>query len=192
MDEPIDLINFKKPVVEQPANVIRSVTRLFVSNVEDKPWYYDREMWKRYLTMLTAQRFNRFSLSLGIGYDFLQNVTDAYFLFAYPFFLSVPGYNVRVPQLPDSERDKNLETLKFISDQAVARGMHFQLGIWMHGYKWIDSPDANYTIEGLTHETHAPYCRDALRQLLKACPSIGGITFRIHGESGVKEGSYGF
>ena len=191
-DEPFDPMYIKEPIVEQPANVIRSITRLFVSNVEDKPWFYDRHMWEQYLTMLTTQRFNRFSLSLGIGYDFLQNVTDAYFLFAYPFFLSVPGYNVKVPQLPDSERDKNLEMLKFISDQAVARGIQFQLGIWMHGYKWINSPDANYTIEGLTRGTHGPYCRDALRQLLKACPSISGITFRIHGESGVKEGSYNF
>jgi hypothetical protein len=191
-DHPLGSLNIHEPVMEQPTNAIRSITRLFVSNVEDKPWYYDREMWKHYLTMITAQRFNRFSLTLGIGYDFLQNVTDAYFLFAYPFFLSVPGYDVRVPQLPDEERDKNLETLKFISEQAVERGIQFQLGLWMHGYEWIDSPNANYTIEGLTHETHGPYCRDALRQLLQACPAISGITFRIHGESGVKEGSYNF
>ncbi|MEJ2614640.1 MAG: hypothetical protein P8Z35_06765, partial [Ignavibacteriaceae bacterium] len=136
--------------------------------------------------------FNRFNLSFGIGYDFLENVTDAYFLFAYPFLLSVPGYNVHVPQLPDSERDKNLETLKFISEQTAARGIQFQLGIWMHGYKWNDSPNANYTIEGLTPENHGPYCRDAIRQLLHTCPDISGITFRIHGESGVKEGSYSF
>ena len=191
-DNPVDSISITKPVIEKPANVVRSVNRLFVSEIEDKPWYYDREMWKEYLTMLTTQRVNRFNLSFGIGYDFLQNITDAYFLFAYPFLLSVPGYNVRVPQLPDSERDKNLETLKFISDETAARGIQFQLGIWMHGYKWIDSPNANYTIEGLTTETQGPYCRDALRQLLKTCPSISGITFRIHGESGVKEGSYDF
>ncbi len=191
-DVPIDSLNIQKPVVEQPANVIRSLTRLFVSEIEDKPWYYDHEMWKQYLTMLVTQRFNRFNLCLGIGYDFLENVTDAYFLFAYPFFLSVPGYNVRITQLPDAEREKNLEMLKFISEQTVARGIQFQLGIWMHGYKWINSPDANYTIEGLTPESHGPYCRDAVRQLLKACPAISGITFRIHGESGVKEGSYNF
>jgi len=191
-NDPLDSLNIQKSVVEQPANVIRSVARLFVSEIEDKPWYYDREMWKQYLTMLTTQRFNRFSLSLGIGYDSLQNVTDAYFLFAYPFFLSVPGYNVRVPQLPDAEREKNLEMLKFISEETVARGIQFQLGIWMHGYEWLDSPNANYTIEGLSHDTHGPYCRDALRQLLKACPAISGITLRIHGESGVKEGSYNF
>jgi hypothetical protein len=31
-----------------------------------------------------------------------------------------------------------------------------------------------------------------LTQLLKACPNISGVTFRIHGESGVAEGSYEF
>jgi hypothetical protein len=82
--------------------------------------------------------------------------------------------------------------LKFIGDQAVMRGMEFHVGLWMHGYEWIDSPKANYTIEGLTTQTHGPYCRDAVRQLLQACPTISGITFRIHGESGVQEGSYDF
>ena len=191
-DEPFSSIDIRKPIVEKPANIVRSVNRLFVSEIEDKPWFYDREMWKEYLTMLTAQRINRFNLSFGIGYDFLENVTDAYFLFAYPFLLSVPGYNVKIPQLPDSERDKNLEMLKFISDETAARGIEFQLGIWMHGYIWKDSPNVNYTIEGLTPETHGSYCRDAVRLLLKKCPSISGITFRIHGESGVKEGSYNF
>ena len=179
-------------IAERPANTIRSVTRLFTSDVEDKPWYNDREMWPRYLSMLATQRFNRFNLSFGIGYDFLRSVTDAYFLFAYPFLLDVPGYNVRVPQLPDAERDRNLEMLRFISEQTVARGMEFQLGIWMHGYEWINSPHPNYTIEGLTADTHGPYCRDAVRALLKACPAISGVTFRIHGESGVEEGSYQF
>ncbi len=185
-------LGIQKPIVERPANTIRSVTRLFTSDVEDKPWFNDREMWPQYLTMLATNRFNRFSLALGIGYDFIRQVTDAYFVFAYPFFLSVPGHNVRVPQLPDAERDQNLKMLQFISDQTVARGMQFQLGLWMHGYEWIDSPKPNYTIEGLTRETHGPYCRDAVRTLLKACPAISGITFRIHGESGVEEGSYDF
>ncbi|HLP18193.1 MAG TPA: hypothetical protein VK470_18180, partial [Bacteroidota bacterium] len=180
------------PVIEQPANRIRSLSRLFVSEIEDKPWYYDREMWRHYLTTAATQRFNRFSLSMGIGYDFLQNVTDAYFLFAYPFLLSVPGYDVSVSGLPDRERERNLEMLKFISEHTAERGLQFQLGLWMHGYEWLNSPHPNYTIRGLTRENHGPYCRDAVRQLLEACPAIGGITFRIHGESGVNEGSYNF
>jgi hypothetical protein len=190
--DPLSALALEAPITEQPANAVRGVMRLFASDVEDKPWYNDRQMWPRYLTMLATQRFNRFNLSLSLGYDFLRRVTDAYFLFPYPFLLPVPGYNVRAPQLPDAERDRNLEMLKFISEQTTARGLRFQLGLWMHGYQWIDSPNANYTIEGLTPATHGPYCRDALRLLLQACPAIGGVTLRTHGESGVEEGSYEF
>ena len=190
--QPLVSLDIFKAAMERPANEVRSINRLFTSNIEDKIWYNDMDMWPRYLTMLATQRFNRFNLSFGIGYDFLQNVRDGYFLFAYPFLLPVPGYNVRVPQLPDAERDKNLEMLKYISEQTVLRGMQFQLGIWMHGYEWLNSPNPNYTIEGLTKENHASYCRDAIRELLKACPAISGVTFRVHGESGVNEGSYDF
>jgi hypothetical protein len=191
-DDALAALTILQPVAERPANTVRSITRLFTSDIEDKPWYNDRDMWPAYLSMLAAQRFNRFNLALGIGYDFLRNVTDGYFLFAYPFLLSVPGYNVRVPQLPDAERDRNLEILRFISEQTTMRGMEFQLGIWMHGYRWLQSPNPNYTIEGLTPETHGAYCRDAVRALLQAVPKISGITFRVHGESGVPEGSYQF
>ncbi|HSU56011.1 MAG TPA: hypothetical protein VLT36_18285 [Candidatus Dormibacteraeota bacterium] len=188
----LDALSSLRPTVERPANHVRSIARAFVSDVEDKPWFADREMWPRYLTMLATHRFNRFNFTLGIGYDFLRDVTDAYFLFAYPFLLSVPGYEVRAAELPDAERDRNLEMLKFISEETVARGLKFQLGLWMHGYDWSDSPRANYRITGLNRGNHGPYCRDALCALLKACPAISGITFRIHGESGVAEGSYDF
>jgi hypothetical protein len=85
------------PVVERPANEVRSVMRQFTSEPLDKPWFYDREMWPQYLTMLAAERFNRFHLAFGFGYDSLQQVTDSYLLFAYPFLLAVPGYKSARP-----------------------------------------------------------------------------------------------
>jgi hypothetical protein len=179
-------------IATAPDPRVRSIQRLFTSEIEDKPWFYDRQMWPRYLSMLAENGFNRFNLSLGIGYDFLRQVTDAYFLFAYPFLLSVPGYDVRASNLPDAERDRNLETLHFISEETVRHGLQFQLGLWMHGYQWLDSPNPNYTIEGLNSANHAPYCREALSKLLQSCPAISGVTLRIHGESGVVEGSYAF
>jgi hypothetical protein len=188
----IAALSIPSPIVERPANAVRSIMRPFESDVEDKPWFYDRDMWPSYLSMLAAQRFNRFSLTLGLGYNLPRNLTDVYFYFPYPFLLSVPGYDVHAVPLPDAERDRNLETLRFISDETVKRGLEFRLGIWTHAYEWITSPNANYIIEGLTHDTHAAYCRDALTTLLKACPAISGITFRIHGESGIPEGSYDF
>jgi len=179
-------------IVEQPANAVRSVARLFTSDVEDKPWFNDREFWRVYLNELAMQRFNRFALTFGIGYDFTTDIRDCYFHFAYPFLLRVPGYDVRAVPLSNAERDSNLDMLKFISSETARRGLHFQLGLWTHAYKWTNSPNANYTIEGLTPEIHALYCRDALREVLVACPAISGVTFRIHGESGVPEASYDF
>jgi hypothetical protein len=188
--DPLDAFRLDKPLIEGTNNSIRSVTRGFNSDVEDKPWFNDRAFWSRYLTMLATHRFNRFNLAFGLGYDFTNNITDCYFHFAYPFLLSVPGYNVRANPLTDAERDSNLEMLKFISNETARRGMQFQLGLWTHAYQWTGTSRANYTIEGLTPETQAPYCRDALRTLLNSCPAISGVTIRTHGESGVAEGNY--
>jgi hypothetical protein len=179
-------------VVEKPANRVRSNMRLFASDVEDKAWFYDRAFWSRYLTMLATERFNRFSLALGLGYDFPVDIHDAYFHFAYPFLVAVPGYDVRVTSFTEAEREQNLHMLRFISDETAARGLQFQLGLWTHAYRWTNSPHANHVIEGLNPDNHAAYCRDALAALLKACPAISGVTFRVHGESGVAEGSYAF
>lgn len=190
--DPAAALNPQKPLAEKPANEIRSIARCFESDVEDKGWFHDRAMWREYLSMLAAQRYNRFSLTLGLGYNFPRNVTDVYFYFAYPFLVRVPGYDVRVVPLPGKERDANLETLRFIAEETAARGLHFQLALWTHAYQWVDSPRANYAIEGLTPENHAAYCRDALAAVLKECPGIAGVTFRVHGESGIPEGSYDF
>lgn len=178
--------------IEQPANAIRSIARFFTCEPEDKLWFYDQDFWQRYLTMLVFQRFNRFSMSLGLGYNFPRNIKDSYFYFPYPFFLSIPGYDVRAVGLPEDERDHNLLMLRFISDEAEARGLHFQLALWTHAYEFQNSPDVNYRIEGLTPENHANYCRDALQEMLEVCPAINGVTFRIHGESGIPERSYNF
>jgi hypothetical protein len=192
-DDPFEALAVRAPITERPRNVVRSVDRCFVSDVEDKPWYNDRSMWPPYLTMLATQRFNRFTLSFGIGYDYpYHRVTDSYFYFAYPFLLAVPGYKVRAVGLAEEERDRNLKMLRWISDQTAARGLDFHLALWTHAYEWPQGSQPNYTIEGLTPETHAPYCRDALRALLDVCPNISGVAFRMHGESGIPETDHSF
>jgi hypothetical protein len=182
----------RQPTVEQPSNAIRSVMWVYTSVVEDKSWYYNRDYWRNYLTMLATQRFNRVNMSFGLGYDGPTALIDTYFYFPYPFLVSVPGYNVGVTHLPDAERAKNLEMLRFMSDEAAERGIQFYLGLWNHAYEWTKSPQANHVITGLTPQTQAAYCRDALALILKECPNIGGVNFRIHGESGVPEGNSGF
>ena len=180
--------------METTPNKVRSVARGFCSEIEDKPWFYDRAFWTDYLDTLAAARFNRFALTFGLGYDFPRGVTGDYLHFPYPYLVEVPGYEgVHVePALQPGERQRNFETLQFIAAETARRGMEFQLGIWTHAYQWTDSPHSDHHIVGLTPETHAPYCRDALALILKACPQITGLTMRIHGESGIPEGSYPF
>jgi hypothetical protein len=133
------------PLVERPANRVRSVARLFSSAVEDKAWLHDRAFWRDYLTMLATHRFNRFSLTLGLQYNYPMEVSDVFLYLAYPFLFAVPGYEVRATGLPDEERDRNYASLKFIAEETARRGLDFQLGLWTHAYRY-DSPRVNYLI----------------------------------------------
>ena len=107
---PIDENSWKPLPRFRPANQIRSMSRAFISQVEDKAWYHDKQFWQNYLHELATSRINRFSLTFGIGYNFLRNVTGDHFHFAYSYLFDVPGYNVRVIPLSGSERGQNLET----------------------------------------------------------------------------------
>ncbi len=193
-DDPLAALHLPAPLIETTPNKVRSVARAFVSEIEDKAWFYDRAFWTAYLDMLASARFNRFNFALGFGWDFPRGVTGDYFHFPYPYLVEVPGYEqVHVePALEPGERQRNLETLQFIAAETARRGMDFQLGIWTHAYQWTDSPHSDHHIADLTPQTHAAYCRDALAAILKACPQITGLTMRIHGESGIPEGSYPF
>jgi hypothetical protein len=204
LPEPLAALHLDAAIEEKPANEIRSVCRLFSSEVEDLPWYYDKDFWRGYLDVLAASRFNRFNFSYGLAYDFPRGVTGDYFHFPYPYLVEVPGYDVKIvrlgneageknlPPFTAEEREKNLKALQFIAAETSARGLQFQLGLWTHAYAWTDSPNAHHRIDGLTPENHAAYCRDALAMILKACPQIQGLTMRVHGESGIPEGSYPF
>ena len=176
-----------------PATRVRSIARIFSDAPHDLPWFHDRDFWRNYLDLMAACRFNRFNLALGIAYDFPRGVTGDYLHFVYPYLLTVPGYpQVHVDPLPAGEREKNWDSFRFIAAETAKRGLEFQVGIWTHAYAWTDSPNSDHHIVGLTPENHAPYCRDALALLLKSCPEITGVTLRIHGESGIPEGSYDF
>ena len=193
-DSPMTALHLSAPVIETTPNRVRSVARPFLSEIEDKSWFYDRDFWKQYLDRVAYSRFNRFNFALGFGYDFPRGVTGDYLHFPYPYLVEVPGYGqVGVePPLQPGERQRNLETLQFIAKETSQRGLEFQLGLWTHAYEWTDSPHSDHHIVGLTPEIHAAYCRDALAAVLKACPQITGLTLRIHGESGIPEGSYPF
>src|SRR5258707_932542 len=45
-----EALRLDHPLIERPSNPVRSVARFFVSDVEDKPWFHDRDFWVRYLS----------------------------------------------------------------------------------------------------------------------------------------------
>jgi hypothetical protein len=184
----IGLLRATAPETRRSATPVRSILRTFTSDVEDKPWFYDREFWTEYLTELAVNRINRFQLAFGMQYNYGHHpATENYFCFPYPFLLDVPGFDVRAGNVPDDERDRNLETLRFISDEAKRRGIHFQLGLWNHADDQGEGSEPLYPVTGVTPENHAEYCAAALGQLLVECPAIDGLTMRVHYEGGIPE-----
>jgi hypothetical protein len=189
--DPLAELTATEPISQAPATPVRSILRVYVSEIQDPPWFYDRTFWTEYLTELAVNRINRFQLGFGMQYNYGHHpATDNYFCFAYPFLLDVPGYNVRADGVSAAERERNLEMLQFISAETKRRGMHFQLGLWNHAYD--QGPESTHPITGLTAETHADYCAAALGLLLTECPDIDGITVRVHYEGGVPEPGHEF
>lgn len=169
---------------------VRGIMRSFASFDEDLGWFTSREFWADYLDWIAQARFSRFHLTLGMQYNYgadRNGATDNYLCFAYPFFVEVPGWNVRAEGVSDQDRERNLEILKFVAAETKRRGMDFQLGLWNHAYDYGRNSVHRFPITGLTPETHADYCAAAITELLKQCPDIDGFTFRVHYEGGIAD-----
>lgn len=179
---------------QAPATAVRGVLRTLASDVQDLSWFHDAAFWDEYLSHLATHRINRFHLALGMQYNYSHDpdAQDNYLAFAYPFLVAPDGFDVRPEGVSDEERQRNLASLRRIATEARRRGIHFQLGLWNHAYTYQESPRERYPIQGLTPETHAQYCRAALRDLLTECPEIDGVTIRVHYEGGVHEPSHEF
>ena len=180
--------------IESPKTKIRSISKCFESDIEDLPWYRNKIMWKEYLDMLVTNRFNRFTFTLGMQYNYPYGnefISDVYFYLAYPFLVQPKGYKMHAVGIDKKTRDKNLKILKFISDEASLRGLDFQLALWTQRYDFDEVPNANYQMKNIPIK-YAEYCRDSLEAILKKCTNINGITLRVHVECGVQERDYKF
>src|SRR5690606_30687286 len=128
-DDPVAALRDVRPGTHAPATRVRGVLRTLTSDVQDLSWFHDREFWDEYLTHLATHRINRFHLALGMQYNYSHDpdVQDNYLAFAYPFLVAPEGFDVRARGVDDAERDRNLESLRYIAQAAHRRGLHFQL-----------------------------------------------------------------
>ena len=156
----IDFKNIFYKTSETPKTKIRSISKCFESDVEDLKWFYNKSMWREYLNMLISNRYNRFTFTLGMQYNYPYGnefIKDVYFYLAYPFLVKPKGYKIFAEGISKKIREKNLKMLKFISDEAKNRDLDFQLALWTQKYDFDDVPNANYQIKNVP-KNYADYC----------------------------------
>jgi len=105
----------------------------------------------------------------------------------------VPEFpEVRAIGLTAGQRERNLETLQFISRTAQDHGIDFTLGIWAHDHPAGGLPNMPHgfmkpMVEGLNRANLAPYTYAALKKVLAACPAIRSVQIRTNNESGIPQ-----
>ena len=188
--DPIAVLKVDKPVSEQSGqrhsqHFARIRQRRGGQTLVPRPRVSGRptlRCWRQTGSTGSTSRF-------GLGYDFATGLRDTYFYFAYPFFLSVPGYNVRA--VPVARRRARFEPGDVEIHQRRDGATRPAISTGPLDARLPMDETARTRITPSTAslpETQGAYCRDALRALLTQCPNITGMTLRTHGESGVPEG----
>ena len=132
---------------------------------ENFPWFYDKDLWVRYLDMLAADNMNAVFLWNGHPFASLVKLED------YPF----------ATEVDDATMAKNQEIFSFLTEEAAKRGIKV---IQMFYNIIVSKPFAeHYGIK--TQDRNRPLQRAAWfpRNNCPATPPKGSIAYRlIHGE----------
>lgn len=160
-----------------PSAAMRGI-RYFLHNHDlEQTWYYSKDYWQQYFSLLARSRFNRFNLVFAHQTNYLAP--------PYPFWLALPEFpEIRVPGLSDKQRQNNLEMLQYISQAAADHGIDFTLGVWEHNIQTTPH-EMTPTTEGITRDNIGPYSHAALKKILRLCPAIRSVQMRTNEESGI-------
>jgi hypothetical protein len=183
--EQIRAVGYLRPARGEAETPLRGV-RYFIQNKDlEEDWYYSREYWDEYFAMLARNRFNRFNLVYGHNSNYLSSPP-------YPYLIQLerfPEVGAR-GQTPE-DRERNLDTLRYVSQAAADHGIDFIWGIWQQTVPPDGFHGRDDTITGLTEKNLGPYVREGLRAVLNECPGIRGVQLRV-GESGVDQSAREF
>lgn len=184
-------------VAEKPAVGERAISVYTMNRAYWESRFYDEAYWARYLDQLAQNRFN--SLVVIFGYE-----NGGFLAPAYPYFFDVKEFpDVRMVGIEPQEQQRNLLALNRLIDMAHERGIRFTVGIWDHIYRGgvqgggvpgtRNAPDQPVPglVWGVTAENLTNYTKVALKKFLEVVPNLDAIQFRMHNESGLKEGEQG-
>ena len=168
-----------EPTLESPFLSHRSATiHLFNPDLEDA-WYFSDRFWQDYLGMLARCRFNNFSLVFADQTNYMNPV--------YSWLVELPGFaGVKVRDLTSADRQRHLAMLQRIAEMTRERGLDFTFGVWTQ--KPVDNYASESEVEGLPEgEGLIDYCARGLEAVLRACPAVNRVQFRMNYESGIPE-----
>lgn len=167
-------------VSESPRVPVRSMAVFLHSRDLEEEWYYSREYWDRYLTLLAGDRWNTINLVFSHQTPYLSPL--------YAFHVKVDEHpEVGAEGITDEDRARNLAMLRFISRTANERGIDFTLGIWQQ-IAWEGKHQGERQasmVKGLTRRNMGSYVYRALKKLLREVPNINAVQLRLNHESGL-------
>jgi hypothetical protein len=183
-----------KEITEKPAVSERAVSIYTMNRAYWESRLYDEAHWARYLDMLAQNRFN--TLVVIFGYE-----NGGFLAPCYPYFFDVEGFPaVRMVGLKPQDQQRNLAAFNRLVKMAHNRGIRITVGIWDHIYRGgvqgggipgtKDAPDQPVPglVWGVTADNLTAYTKTALAKFVKQIPDLDAIQFRMHNESGLKEG----
>jgi hypothetical protein len=183
-----------KAITEKPDVSERAVSIYTMNRAYWETRFYNEDYWAKYLDMLAQNRFN--TLVVIFGYE-----NGGFLAPCYPYFFNVEGYpDVSMVGLSQQEQKKNLDAFNRLIKMAHDRGIRFTVGIWDHIYRGgvqgggipgtKDSPDKPVPglVWGVNADNLIPYTKIALAKFVKEFPELDAIQFRMHNESGLKNG----
>lgn len=170
----------KHPVAQSPLVEFRA-TNPFLSfpyEGERNWWFLSEDYWKTYLDLLARSRFNWVDLHgmYEIGNTGFPNI--------FPNFVGSKSFPLA--GVPAEERERNLKMLNKIIAMAKDRGI--KVALMSYRADW-NVPGREKPPYEQTEENLALYTREVVSELIRRCPDLAMIGFRI-GESGKKEDFY--
>jgi len=161
-----------------PSLRIRTLGR-FIMSFRDDEWFFSEEFWHYYIARLAKNRVNR--LQIITGFD------TALFSPPYAFLVEVPGFEEVTVDFGvednQAQRLKTRDMLRKIIEICHSYSVDFCFGIWQH-QPWTDNQKS--LVRNMpSYENFAKYCAAGLLEMLRQCPGIDALSFRVNLESGM-------
>lgn len=175
------VISYLSSMQREPFLEIRAVNPFFHVEALDDPdsWYYDEEFWTGYLDLLSRSRYNL------LDFHAMYGIESTWFPNVYLYLMKSEKY----PEvgIPADKAARNFEMFKKIIQMAKDRGI--RVSLMSYHASWRARAGGKDQPRKPTEEELVEYTREMVAKIIKECPDLWMIGFRI-GESGMREDFY--